>query len=89
MITVIDRITYLPKDKPGTLLPVNAIRNEAAKEVFNQIKSKLQRIQTSGKSATAEVVGRIPVNSNFSLHLNVKNCDDPELKEKILAVLSK
>ncbi|MCC6727687.1 MAG: hypothetical protein IT258_24485 [Saprospiraceae bacterium] len=83
MITFIDKITYLPKDKPGILLPVNKIANETAKAVIKHFKSKLSSFDTGGVPATVTFTGKVGKGMKPDLNIKVHDCEDEELMKRI------
>lgn len=86
MIQVIDKISYLPKSPKSSIINENEIYNQAYKSLVEEIKNKMRRIDSSGKSATVTVNGRV-VKQNTNIDVKV-NCEDEDLLKRIESVLN-
>ena len=86
MIQVIDKISYLPKSPKSSILNENEIYNQAYKSLVQEIKKKMRRIDSGGKSATVTVNGRV-VKHNTNIDVKV-NCDDDDLLKQIESALN-
>lgn len=84
MIQVIDRIVYLPKNSKDL---ENEIYNQAYKSAVDEIKKKMRRIDTGGKSATVTISGRV-VKRSTNFDVNISNCDDEDLLKRIESALN-
>lgn len=85
MVTVIDKVTYLPKDTKKSLIDTNELMNQVYRDIIDGIKKKLRRIDTGGKSATVTITGSVKKGNN-DISFNV-NSEDANLAEKIHAAL--
>jgi len=84
MIIVKDNIQYLPKDRPGQLLPTNKIRNEAYKAYFKKIKNIFSSVPDNGHHAEISVIGKVEAHSDTTnITIDLVSCDNPDLEETL------
>lgn len=82
MIQVIDKITYLPKSTKRSLLPENEIYNQAYKSIVEEVKKKVRKVGSNGKSATVTINGRVR-KGNTNIEVKVTHCNDEALLLKL------
>lgn len=82
MITVIDKIQYLPKDR-NSILDVNELTNQAHRLMVDEIKKATRKINSQGKTATVTVTGRVKKGvSKNDFNVSVV-CEDDDLRHAI------
>lgn len=86
MVQLVDRVTYLPKDRTS-LIDLNSEFNRIFKANLEEIKKKAQRINTANERVVITVTGRLSKNqSSNKINFEVA-CESEELKNKIVKAL--
>mgnify|MGYP000713131371 CR=1 FL=1 len=78
MITIVDKVSYLPN---ATTIPTRMI-NDACKMAVQEIRKKANQVDSKGKKVMIVITGSAKTHGR--LNINLMGCDDdPELRQRI------
>ena len=88
MIQVIDKISYMSKSSKDSFIDTNEFLNMAYKRVVEDIKTKMKKINSNGKSATVTITGKV-IQKDTVIDIKITNCTDEDFLETIQTALNK